>query len=147
MRFLSLTLILVTCAYVAPTYLHASDTEKQETMVPIDSIPAPARAAILAKMAGFTVTEVEVETENGRVTYEGSVLSSGHDFEVKVDANGNLVADDGEQHDDADEDENDEMDGEHDEDGDEEDDQEHDDGNDEADSSAHENEGEEHGDH
>ena len=149
MRFLSLTLILATCAYVAPTPLHAAVTDEHETMVSIDTIPGPARDAILAKMAGFTVTEVEVETENGVVTYEGSAISSGHEYEVKVDATGTEIAD-GEHHDDdGDEDENDEEDGEHD-DGDDGDDQENEDGDgdhDEADISEHENEGEEHGEH
>ena len=163
MRFLSLTLALIACASITTTTLSAGTNDERETMVSIDLIPAPARDAIRAKLAGFTITDVEVETENGVTTYEGSALSSGEEIEAKVDAEGHLIADDGDHQDSAaEDDEDDEMDGEDDndesdEDGDEaddeaddeDDDQEHDDGDDqdEADGSEHENEGEEHGDH
>ena len=62
-----------------------------EETVTLDSIPAPARAAI-QKVAGTgKVNKVESVAEKGVTNYEAAITKNGKKSEVKVDANGKTV--------------------------------------------------------
>ena len=62
-----------------------------EEEVDLDSIPAPAKAAIQKRAAGGTVEKVEKLTEGSKVSYEAALkLRKGKKLEVAVNADGSL---------------------------------------------------------
>lgn len=62
-----------------------------EQEVALDSIPAPAKAAIEKRAAGGKVSKVEEVTEGGKVAYEAALVVKGKKSEVKFSADGNPV--------------------------------------------------------
>jgi uncharacterized membrane protein YkoI len=62
-----------------------------EEEVDLDSIPAPAKAAIQKRAAGGTVEKVEKLTEGSNVSYEAAIKSkSGKKSEAAVNADGSV---------------------------------------------------------
>ena len=59
-----------------------------EQEVDLDSIPAPAKAAIQKKAVGAKITKVETVTTGSQVFYEAIVTKNGKDSEVKFNADG-----------------------------------------------------------
>jgi len=57
----------------------------------LQSIPAPARAAIQKAATGGKVTKVEVVTKDGKTTYAAVVSKGGKDTEIAVAADGSAV--------------------------------------------------------
>jgi uncharacterized membrane protein YkoI len=65
--------------------------EKQEKIVSIDQIPAPARTALLSEAKGEPIRRVEIEMENGRSVYEGVVQKGSEEMGITVDAQGRVL--------------------------------------------------------
>lgn len=62
-----------------------------EEEVALDSIPAPAKAAIEKKAAGGKISKVEAVTEGGKLSYEATIVTKGKESEVKVAADGSVM--------------------------------------------------------
>jgi len=78
----------------------------------IEDVPTTAKAAILAQAQGNAIREVEMETENGVPVYEAEVVIEGKEVDIRVTANGTLLAqeaDDEDGDEEADEEEEDEV--------------------------------------
>lgn len=45
-----------------------------------------ARALVLARIPGATIVEIERDTDNGRVCYEGEAVLDGREYEFEIDA-------------------------------------------------------------
>lgn len=63
---------------------------EKEQEVPLDSIPEPARAAILREAGRGTVERVEAVTKDGSTEYEATVKRVGKKSEVVVSSDGTL---------------------------------------------------------
>lgn len=66
----------------------AGQVVEVEEEVALDSIPAPARAAIEKKAAGGKIKKVETVTKGGEVTYEAAVVKAGKTSEIVVAPDG-----------------------------------------------------------
>jgi uncharacterized membrane protein YkoI len=62
-----------------------------EQEVTLDSLPAPAKAAIEKKAAGGTIKKVESLTKGGTVTYEAAIVKGGKTSEIQVAADGSAA--------------------------------------------------------
>ncbi len=62
-----------------------------EEVVALDSVPAPARAAIQKAVGTGKLNKVEAVTEKGITNYEAAITKSGKQSEVKVDSNGKTI--------------------------------------------------------
>ncbi len=62
-----------------------------EEEVPLDSVPAVAKAAIEKKAAQGKVLKVEKVSENGKVTYEAAISVKGKNSEIQIAEDGALV--------------------------------------------------------
>jgi len=92
--------LLLIATLVAPTLpvtatVLADEThekaEKDEKVVKLSDIPAPARQTILKEAKGAPIVRVEQEKENGRTTYEGVVKQGKEEIGIVVDAKGTLL--------------------------------------------------------
>jgi uncharacterized membrane protein YkoI len=61
-----------------------------EKKTSLDQVPEAVKATLLSQ--GGTIEEIEVETENGRTIYEADVTVGGQKTELKVAADGSLIA-------------------------------------------------------
>jgi uncharacterized membrane protein YkoI len=61
-----------------------------EKKTSLDQVPEAVKATFLSQ--GGTIEEIEVETENGRTIYEADVTVGGQKTELKVTADGSLIA-------------------------------------------------------
>lgn len=87
--------IITTFAISALTFGFAftsNAAEEKEKIVKLSEIPAAAAAAIQKLAAGGKIIQVEEAKENGKVTYEAGIKSSGKVREVTVDAKGRLLS-------------------------------------------------------
>jgi uncharacterized membrane protein YkoI len=66
--------------------------EKDEVKLTLDQVPAAARAGLQREAGGATISKVDQETSHGQTVYETDVMTGGKNWEIKVDANGNLVS-------------------------------------------------------
>ena len=64
---------------------------KHESHVTLESIPAPARQAILKEAHGAPVLNVEIEKKDGRTLYEAHVKQGNDVIGIVVDAEGKLI--------------------------------------------------------
>ena len=62
-----------------------------EEETPLDSIPAPARAAIEKKAAGGKITKVEILTKGQTIVYEAAITKGGKKSEIVVAADGSIA--------------------------------------------------------
>ncbi|NQT87411.1 hypothetical protein HQ560_11640, partial [bacterium] len=60
--------------------------EDGEEEVGLEDVPEPARAAILKRAAGRTLTEIERKEEQGRTIYEVELSANGEEIEFRIDA-------------------------------------------------------------
>jgi len=63
-----------------------------ERKITIDQVPAAVKATILREAGDNKIEELEVETENGVTTYEAEWHEGGKEIEIKVAADGTLLA-------------------------------------------------------
>ena len=85
----------------------AESGEGNEAKVKLDDVPDAARQAILREAAGAPVSEVEREEEHGKVVYEAEINSGGKRHEIEVDAQGNVLPEEADDHDGGDDEEDD----------------------------------------
>src|SRR5579859_7954040 len=83
---------------VPATMAQAKDEENEnenenenETKVPMDKIPAPARAALMREAAGAPILDTFEKTENGQTVYEAHVQKGSELLGITVDANGKVL--------------------------------------------------------
>ncbi len=69
----------------------AASGEDSGKRLPLDQIPAAAKATILAQAHGAEVKDVEKEDKGGRTVYEAEFTAGGVTTEVKVAADGTLL--------------------------------------------------------
>ena len=67
------------------------DDGGQEREVSLEEVPQAVRKTILREAGDHRVREVEVETRDGRTTYEAEWRTDGGEVEIKVDAEGKLL--------------------------------------------------------
>jgi hypothetical protein len=72
-------------------YAGHEEQGENEREVPLASIPAPARQALLAHAAGAPILKVEQRTEEGKTLYSVHVKAKDGILEITVDAAGTLV--------------------------------------------------------
>ena len=65
--------------------------EKEEKLVKLSEIPAPARDALVREAKGAAILRVEVEKERGHTLYEGVVKQGDDEIGIVVDAKGAVV--------------------------------------------------------
>ena len=70
---------------------NAADQE-DEGKISLDAVPAAVKATIIKEAAGGTIKEIETEKENGQIIYEAKVIIEKVEHEVKVAADGTLLA-------------------------------------------------------
>jgi uncharacterized membrane protein YkoI len=66
-------------------------TEKNERVVKLSDIPAPARKGLEREAKGAPITRVEQFQQNGRTVYEGLIKQGKQEHGIVVDASGKLV--------------------------------------------------------
>jgi hypothetical protein len=91
MRLRHLWLIATLSASLLSVGVSGFADEKHESHVTLDSIPAPARQAILEEANGAPVLNVEVEKKNGKTLYEAHVKKGDDVIGIVVDADGKLI--------------------------------------------------------
>jgi len=67
-------------------------TRAHEQQVPLDRVPKPVLDAVQARFANAHVTGAEIETENGRMVYEITLLDDGRNVDVISSPAGELLA-------------------------------------------------------
>ena len=65
--------------------------EGDEVRIPLDQVPAAVMATFRAEANGGEITEVEMETEHGRTTYEEEVNIGGKVWSIEVAQDGTLL--------------------------------------------------------
>ena len=81
------TVAVATSAYADQT----AQNEKNEHVVKLSDIPAPARQGLEREAKGAPITRVEQSQQNGRTVYEGLIKQGKQETGIVVDANGKLV--------------------------------------------------------
>jgi uncharacterized membrane protein YkoI len=82
---------------------------ENEKTLSIEQVPTAVRTALLAQAQGGTISEIEMENENGQAVYEAEITLDGKEVEVKVAANGTVLGKEADDEDhDADEENEDE---------------------------------------
>src|SRR4029079_5260495 len=76
----------------------SAQSEKNEHVVKLSEIPAPARQGLEREAKGAQITRVEQSQQNGRTVYEGLIGQGKQERGIVVDANGKLVSTHSEQH-------------------------------------------------
>ena len=80
------------------------DDEEEEQIVSMDAIPEAVKATLEKEAAGAEIKEVDMETEDGVTVYEAEVIVDGQEVDIKVAADGTLLAKEVENEDEADDD-------------------------------------------
>jgi len=80
------------------------DDEEEEQIVSLDAIPEAVKATLEKEAAGAEIKEVDMETEDGVTVYEAEVIVDGQEVDIKVAADGTLLAKEVENEDEADDD-------------------------------------------
>ena len=71
---------------------HNKSGEGAETKMTLDEVPAPARSTMMQEAGGAKIGTIDKEEKNGKTIYETDVMSGGKNWEIKVDAAGNVVS-------------------------------------------------------
>ena len=66
--------------------------DADETMVQFSDVPAAAQQALTRENGGTAPADVEKESKHGHTAYEIHTSMMGHDYEVKVMADGTLLS-------------------------------------------------------
>jgi hypothetical protein len=72
--------------------MEKEEDEKNEVKMSINDVPAPVREGLMKAAGGATIKTVDKEERGGKLVYETDVMSGGKNWEIVVDANGNLVS-------------------------------------------------------
>jgi uncharacterized membrane protein YkoI len=82
----------IICLMVVISCAHMDGRETKEEDVSLDQVPAAVKATILKEAGGATITELERETEDGRVIYEAEFEVDGKEIEINVAEDGKLIS-------------------------------------------------------
>jgi len=84
---------LVTPSVSAATHAFANDNEhqKEEKVVKLADIPAPARQALTREAKGAPIQRVEQENQHGQTVYEGVIKQGKEQVGITVDAEGKVL--------------------------------------------------------
>ncbi|MHC4911999.1 MAG: PepSY domain-containing protein [Planctomycetota bacterium] len=66
-------------------------THEEEKEIPLSQVPAEAVEAAQQAVAGITLTEAEVEEEDGCTVYELEGTADGIEYEIEVTADGKVL--------------------------------------------------------
>lgn len=66
--------------------------EEEEVKVSIDQVPSAVKATLLKEAEGAPITQVDKETEKGKVIYEADAKINGKNYEIKVAEDGSLIS-------------------------------------------------------
>jgi len=66
-------------------------THEDEKEIPLSQVPADAREAAQRSVPGITLTEAEVEEQNGRTIYELEGTADSIEYEIEVTADGKVL--------------------------------------------------------
>lgn len=101
--------VLLTCAMGCAVLDFDSEDEQE---IPLSDVPAEALQAAQGAVDGITLTEAEVEEEDGQTVYEIEGTADGTEYEIEVTADGKVleVAQEGQDDDEDDDDDDDEDD-------------------------------------
>jgi len=103
--------LLLTCTMgCAVLDFDSDDDDEQE--IALSEVPAEALQAARGAVDGITLTEAEVEEEDGQMVYDIEGTADGVEYEIEVTADGQVLevakeGDDGDDDDDDDDDEDD----------------------------------------
>jgi uncharacterized membrane protein YkoI len=84
-------LIAALAAPSASVATRALADEKDEHVVKLSQIPAPAQEAIYREAKGAPILKVETEKEGGQTVYEAHVKQGNKEIGIVVDAEGTLI--------------------------------------------------------
>ena len=84
--------ILPSCTAMAATEKEKEGKEKDEVKVKIDQVPAAVKKTLDKESDGAKIDEVDKETDDGKTIYEADVKLNGHNYEIKVAADGTLIS-------------------------------------------------------
>ena len=98
--------LVLTCI-LGCAYLESGSEDEKE--IPLSQVPKAAVAAAQGAVEGITLTEAEVEEEDGRTVYELEGTANGTEYEIEVTADGTVLevaeeAEDDDEDDDSDDD-------------------------------------------
>ncbi|UCF43461.1 MAG: PepSY domain-containing protein [Planctomycetota bacterium] len=89
MRALYFVIGLVLICTVGCTALESANEDEKE--IPLSQVPAEALEAAQHAVAGITLTEAEVEEEDGSTVYELEGTADGIEYEIEVTADGKVL--------------------------------------------------------
>lgn len=84
--------VLVLCFAATQVLADKCEGKEKETKVTIDQLPAAVAQTLQDQAAGGTIDEIEMEEENGVVTYEADITKADGKYECKVGADGGLIS-------------------------------------------------------
>jgi len=64
---------------------------EKEKEIPLSQVPEPALAAAQGAVEGITLTEAEMETEDGQTVYVLEGEAAGKEYEIEVTADGKVL--------------------------------------------------------
>lgn len=65
--------------------------DEAEKEITLDQAPAAVKATILKEAAGAKITEIEMETKDGKTVYEAEFMRDGEEIEIQVAPDGTLL--------------------------------------------------------
>jgi uncharacterized membrane protein YkoI len=93
MKLSSILLVLVPFVSLAAIGCsHNKEKEENEQVVAMDQVPPAAREALKREAQGAPITKIDKEMSGGKEVYETDVMINGKNWEIKVDAAGNVVS-------------------------------------------------------
>ena len=102
-----IVVLLLTCILGCASVksMLAGEDDKE---VPLSEVPTPAVQAAQQAVEGITLTEAEIEEEDGRTMYEIEGTANGVEYEIEVTADGKVLEIEQEDEDGDDDDDHDE---------------------------------------
>jgi uncharacterized membrane protein YkoI len=89
-RFLPLGILLLALGCAEHHHHHGGD--EQEVKVSIDQVPPAVRETLLRESGGAAIKTVDMETDDGKTTYEADAKIGGENWEIKVSPDGKLLS-------------------------------------------------------
>ena len=108
MKLLYSLLALVVICIVGCASVESENEDERE--IALSSAPKAAVKAAQDAVPGITLTEAEVEEEDGRTVYEFEGIADGTEYEIEVTADGKVLEVEKEDDDDEDDDDDDDDD-------------------------------------
>jgi len=85
-----IVVLLLTCALGCAS-LESVFAHEDEQGVPLSEVPAPALQAAQQAVDGITLTEAEMDMEDGRTVYDIEGTANGVEYEIEVTADGKVL--------------------------------------------------------